>query len=144
MLICPCCSHLGSFLSCLLSPQEPMTGGVLFFTSSVSQANSSLFLLSMEVSLENVCLGNRFSETTSYIFPFQYAILNFESHLPKAISFLNSSFLPHSAAVLTMLLLHYFSYVLLIVLNQPFVTSAVPLQLIDFSGLIVMLNQQFG
>lgn len=43
----------------------------------------------------------------------------------------NSSFSPHSAAVLTMLLLHYFSYVLFIVLNQPFVSSAVLLQFID-------------
>jgi len=56
----------------------------------------------------------------------------------------NSSFSPHSAAVLTMQLLRYISYVLFIVLNQPFFSSAVPPQFIDVLGLIVMLNQQFG
>lgn len=46
----------------------------------------------------------------------------------------NSSSPPHSAAVLTMLFLHYFSYVLFIVLNQPFVGSAVLLQFVDIPG----------
>lgn len=57
--------------------------------------------------------------------------MTFEFHFPKAVFLSNSSFSPHSAAVLIMLLLHYFSYVLFIVLNQPFVSSAVPPHFID-------------
>lgn len=133
MLICFCWSHLDSFLSCLLYPQDSITYGLLFFTSSVSQTASSLFLLSQFPSTEiSLCsLGNWFPETNSHLFPFQYSILNVEFHIPEAVFLSNSSFPPHSAAVLTVLLLHYFSYVLFIVLNHPFVSSAFPPQFID-------------
>lgn len=89
----------------------------------------------MEVCLGNVSLGNWFPETNFHIFPFQYSVLTFKFHVPEAMFLSNSSFSPHSAAVLTMLLLHYFSYVLFIVLNQPFVSSAVPLRFIDTQAL---------
>lgn len=46
MLVCFSWSHLGVFLSFLLSPQESITSGLLFSASSVSQADSSLVLLS--------------------------------------------------------------------------------------------------
>lgn len=70
----------------------------------------------------------------NHIFPFQYSILTFEFHIPKAMFLSNSSCPPHSAAVLTMLFMHYFSCVLFIVLNQPFVTSAVLLWFVDIPG----------
>lgn len=81
-----------------------------------------------------VSLGNNFPETNSPIFPFQCSILTLEFHIPKEMFLSNHSFPPHSAAVLTMLFLHYFSYVLFIVLNQPFVRSAVLLRFVDIPG----------
>lgn len=136
MLLCLCWSHLGIFLSFLSSPPESKTSGFLFPASSVSQADSSLFVLSHFPSTRHflVSLGSYFPETNSHIFPFQYSTLIFEFHIPKAMFLSKSSSPPHSAAVLTMLFLHYFSYVLFIVLNQPFVSSAVLLQFVDIPG----------
>lgn len=114
----------------MLSSQEPTAYGFLFLTSSVSQPNSSLFLLSQIPSAE-VPLGNSFPETSSHTFPFQYSILTFQFHIQKAMFLSNRSFSPRSAAVLTVLFLHYFSNVLFIVLNQPFVSSAVLPRFVD-------------
>lgn len=123
------------FLRFLSSPHESITSGFLFPGPQFPRLTAQCLCWgTFPMQSFFIFWGNYFPETTSHIFPFQCSILTFEFHIPKAMFLSNSPFPPHSAAVLTMLFLHYFSYVLFIVLNQPFVSSAVLLWFVDIPG----------